>query len=220
MKSGLATAAGILVVILITMGAAYRNNQGLVAPQDAPLTGGVGAAPLTGPMNLSGTLVDAGCQNRSAENLASAPIPLAVEAPAEPQQEEAFENSQRAQYGYANKDVQPQSSAITASGITVDKQTLDLEREDVASHQTKDLYTRQPDDSCAITGDTKAFALLTDKGRLLDLDEGGNTWAWQAVQSTDAGRAVLSGTGPAFKPHVVVKGQIWADKLIVDSLSF
>jgi len=220
MKSSWAAAAGIVTVILVTMGAAYRNNQGMVAPQDAPFDGGVGAPAITGPLTLSGTLVDAGCQNRSAENLASPPMPLNTVSPAEPPQEQASSNSARAQLGFANREVEPPSAPVTASGITVDKQTLDSEREDIVSHQSKDLFTRQPDDSCAISGDTKAFALLTDKGRLLNLDGGGNTWAWQAVQSTDAGRANLNGTGPAFKPHVTVKGQIWADQLIVQSLNF
>jgi hypothetical protein len=219
MKSGLAIAAAILVVLFLTVGAAYRDNYGTVAPRDAPLYGGIGAEPPTGTLVVSGILVDAGCANRTQENLASAPTPLNQLGPAEPPQEAVTGNAQRAATGFATRDVEPQPPGITAFGITVDKQTLDQEQSDVLTHQVKDLYTRQPDSSCAITGDTRAFALLTDKGRMLNLDGGGDTWAWQAVQSTDAGRALLNGTGSPFKPHVVVKGQIWADQLIVESLS-
>jgi hypothetical protein len=219
MKSGLTTLAAIVVVLFLTVAAAYRNTYGTVAPRDAPLNGGVGAPPPSDTMVLEGTLVDAGCQNRSQENLLSPPMVSNLEMPAEPPQEEAFENTQRAQYGFAGKDVQPQPPGITAFGITVDKQTLDQEQSDALPHQVRDLYSRQPDTSCAITGDTRAFALLMDKGRLLNLDGGGNTWAWQAVQSTDAGRALLNGMGSSFKPRVVIKGRIWADELLVQSLS-
>ncbi len=218
MKSRLAMVAGIGVVVFLTVAAAYRQNYGLSSPYDSPVRSG-GAPPPSGPVVLMGTLVDAGCQNRSAENLASAPMQLSTEQPAEPAEEEASEKTQRAQMPFAGQNVQPESATSTTSGITVDKQTLDAERADVVAHQVPDLYSRQPDDSCAITGDTKAFALLLSNGRLLNLDEGGNTWAFQAVQSTDAGRAVLSGTGSPFKPRATVKGEIWADQLLVESLS-
>jgi hypothetical protein len=218
MKSRLATVAGIGVVLFLTVAAAYQQNYGLSSPYDSPVRSG-GAPPPSGPVVLTGTLVDAGCQNRSAENLASAPMQLNVTQPAEPAEEEAFEKTQRTQLPFAGQNVLPESATTTASGITVDKATLDAERADVVSHQVPDLYSRQPDDSCAITGDTKAFALLLSNGRLLNLDEGGNTWAFQAVQSTDAGRAVLSGTGSPFKPRATVKGEIWADQLLVESLS-
>jgi hypothetical protein len=78
---------------------------------------------------------------------------------------------------------------------------------------------RFADDSCGITGDTKAFALLTSQGRLLNLDEGGNTWAAQAVQSSEEGHALLNGMGSSFKPRVTIKGEIYADQLVVDHLT-
>jgi hypothetical protein len=211
---------GVLAVVFFSVAAAYRNNYGMTAPEDSPLQGGrVGAAPPSGPVALSGTLVDAGCTDRSQANLMSPPIHWNVGAPAETPQEEAYGTTSRAKTGFASRDVELASPPISAWGITVDKQTLAQEQADVLDHQVRDLFTRQPDDSCAITGDTKAFALLTDKGRLLNLDEGGNTWAWQAIQSTDAGRALLNGNGSGFKPHAVVKGEIWADQLIVQALS-
>jgi hypothetical protein len=220
MKSRFLLVAGVLTAVFFTVAAAYRNNYGMAAPQDSPLQGGrVGAAPPTGPVTLSGILVDAGCLDRSQANLTSPPIQRNVETPAETPQEEAYGTSSRSQTGFASRDLELESPPITAWGITIDKQTLAQEQADVLDHQVPDLFTRQPDDSCAITGDTKAFALLTDKGRLLNLDEGGNTWAWQAVQSSNAGRAVLNGSGSGFKPHAVVKGEIWADQLIVQSLS-
>lgn len=220
MKSRWATVAGIVAVMFITVGAAYQSNYGKVAPQDATLDGGVGAPLPTQIVTVSGTLVDAGCQNRSQENLVSSPTPRSGIAPAQPPQQSADMQALRSKVGFAGKDVQPQAPTMTAFGITVDKQTLDQEQSDVIQHQSPDLYTRQPDASCAITGNTKAFALLTDKGRLLDLDAGGNTFAWQAVQSTDAGSALLNGTGSSFKPHATVKGTIWADQLIVQSFSW
>ncbi|MBV8906658.1 MAG: hypothetical protein JOZ22_23700 [Acidobacteriia bacterium] len=221
MKSGLVTAAGIVAILFFTVAAAYRNDYGLTAPRDAPLSfGRIGAEPPSEPVTLTGTLVDAGCMDRSAENLARPSASLSQDAPAEPPEQQATENAERAKVGYAGRNVNPASTSITASGITVDQQTLDRERADIMSHQVPDLFARQPDMSCAITGDIKAFALLTDKGRLLNLDPGGNTWAFELVQSTDAGRSLLNGMGSSLKPHVAVKGQIWADELIVESISF
>src|SRR3954454_22764673 len=48
---------------------------------------------------------------------------------------------------------------------------------DAMAHQTPDVVTRQPDRSCAVNGATRGFALLMPDGRLLNLDEGGNTMA-------------------------------------------
>ena len=219
MRFILATAAIIPVLLLTVAAGGYRDNYGKVVPQDRPLNRGrVGVAPPSGPLVLAGILVDAGCHDRSSQNLLRTPTPFNALAPAEPPQEQASANSARAKEGFASREA-PQSQAVTASGITVDKQTLETEQADVLPHQGKDLYTRQPDSSCAITGDTKAFALLTDDGRLLDLNEGGNTFAWQAVQSSTAGRGVLNGAGSPFKPRAVVRGEIRGDQLIVSSLS-
>jgi hypothetical protein len=220
MKLRLASLLGIAAILLVTVAAAYRNTYGTTVPEDSPLYHNrVGAEPPTGPVTFTGTLVDAGCHNRWQDNLASQPAPLKQSAPAETPQEEAFENTQRTQTGFAGKDVEPQPPGVTAFGITVDKQTLDQEQSEVLPHQVPDLYSRQRDNSCGITGDTTAFAVLTDKGQLVDLDEGGNTWAWQAVQSTAGGRDMLEGKGAAVKPRVTVKGQLWADTLVVESLS-
>src|SRR3712207_2011774 len=51
---------------------------------------------------------------------------------------------------------------------------------------------RQNDRTGSITGATRGFALLTEKGRLLNLDEGGNTFANQALYASDAGRAMMN----------------------------
>lgn len=221
MKTRLLAVGGLAVLVLFTVAAAYRNTYGMDRPVNNSLFLGPGASgPPTGPIEISGILVDAGCRDRSQENLVRTPPPTNFTAPAETSELAQAMNERRTQTGFAaGKDVQPQPPGVQAFGITVDKQTLDQEQADVLQHQVQDLYSRQPDDSCGITGDTKAFALLTDQGRLLDLDQGGNTWAWQAVQSSDAGHALLNGTGSSFKPRVTVKGEIWTDQLVVDHLT-
>jgi hypothetical protein len=220
MKTRLLTAGGIAVLALFTMAAAYQNTYGTDQPANGNLyLGPRSSGPPTGPVELSGILVDAGCSDRSQENLVRKPAPLNFAAPAEPSEEAQAMNEQRTKTGFAGKDVQPQPPGIQAFGITVDKQTLDQEQADVLQHQVQDLYSRQPDNSCGVTADTTDFALLTDQGRLLNLDQGGNTWAGQAVQSTDEGRALLNGMGAAFKPRVTIKGDIWADTLVVEHLT-
>jgi hypothetical protein len=89
---------------------------------------------------------------------------------------------------------------------------------DAIAHQTPDVVTRQPDRSCAVSGATRGFALLTRDGRLLNLDEGGNTMAIQGIQSTAAGRAMLNGTGGALKPQVTLRGRVQGDRLIVEKI--
>jgi len=88
----------------------------------------------------------------------------------------------------------------------------------VMQHQVADLRARAGDLTCAITGATKAFAILLDDGRLLNLDEAGNTLALEAIQSSSAGRAMLNGNGPALKPKVTVKGIIHGDRLLVSQI--
>ena len=55
------------------------------------------------------------------------------------------------------------------------------------AHQNPDLRTRQQDPNCAVSGSTVSFAILLDDGRLLNLDEGGNTLVGQAVHATRPG---------------------------------
>jgi hypothetical protein len=107
---------------------------------------------------------------------------------------------------------------VSAAGVTVDADTLQKERSDIMAHQVPDLRMRQPDATCAITGGTRSFAVLMDNGRLLNLDEGGNTLATQSLLADPEGRALYNGTGPAVKPRVVIQGRIHGDKLIVDQV--
>jgi hypothetical protein len=147
-------------------------------------------------LTLSGTLVDGSCDDRTTLNLRQPPTqPTPATTPS-----------------------QPQGKPGSASGVTVDAKTLQTERADVMPHQTPDLLLRQPDLSCAITGSTRAFALLLPDGRLLNLDEGGVTLATQAMNSLPEGRAVLNGTGPGIKPQVTLRGQVQGDRLIVQKI--
>jgi hypothetical protein len=170
-------------------------------------------------LTFRGMLVDAGCRDRTQTNLVRPAIPTGRDLPAQTPQEESSQNSERAKLGFATGKTQPQSGSVSAAGITVDAKTIQSEREDVLSHQVPDLLTRQPDPTCAVTGGTRAFALLMNNGRLLGLDEGGNTFALQSVQSTDAGRALLNGKSSGFKPKASIKGRVRGDKLIVDNLN-
>jgi hypothetical protein len=88
----------------------------------------------------------------------------------------------------------------------------------VAAQQTPDAVARQNDRTCSITGGTRGFALLTAKGRLLNLDEGGNTLTNQALYTNEAGRAMLNGTGGGIKPQVNIRGRVQGDRLIVEKI--
>lgn len=157
-------------------------------------------------LTWSGTLIDAGCKDRSAVNLATPPESLASALPAK--------TAGESQAGKA-----PAATAgVTSHGISVDSQTLAAERGDVVSHQVPDLLTRQNDPTCAITGGTRAYAVVLDDGRLLNLDEGGNTLAADVVNSTKAGRAMLNGTAFGFKPRVKVTGRVRGDRIQVQDL--
>ena len=151
------------------------------------------AGAIWGQTEMHGTLIDAGCRDRSAVNLAQPPERFIPAVP-----------------------VQPPASG---SGITVDTKTANSERADVVMHQVPDLATRQADPTCAITGGTRAYALLLDNGKLLDLDEGGNTFASEAVYATLRGRDLLNGKAYGFKPRVTVKGRIHAGKVLTDSVN-
>lgn len=74
------------------------------------------------------------------------------------------------------------------------------------------------DPSCGITGETSAYAVLTDGGRLLNLDHGGNTKAGQAIHSNAAGRDMLNGKIPAIKPKVTIRGRVEGDRATVENL--
>jgi len=183
-----------------------------------------GATPLyTGPapvVTLYGTLVDAGCRNRTALNLSLPSLPFAAAAPAQTPAEAQAGAQMRSAQGYANatQPAQQQNPATTAFGITVDPKTLAAERPDVLEHQVPDLHSRQMDPTCAITGATHGFSIVLNEGRMLNLDDGGNSFATVAIQGSAAGRAMLNGNGGGMKPSVVVKGRMRGDKVVVESL--
>ena len=153
---------------------------------------------------FQGILIDAGCRDRETLNLRRPPETLPQEAPAQP--------------ANAPQNNPPPTGAVSAKGISVSGATIDAERVGVMAPRVPGMFERQLDPTCAITGSTTSFALLTDDGRLLDLDQGGNTLALVAVYSTSGGRALLNGQGPGVKPRVVVKGQIRGDGLIVQDV--
>jgi hypothetical protein len=184
-----------VLAIFLCGAAAFARGQ---APRpDQPLTwarigrqGPIQREPLT----VSGILVDASCDDRSALTLRQPP----ELAPAP----------------------QPRQSpgGVSAAGVTVGAKTLERERSDVMAHQVPDLRMRQPDPTCAITGGTFAYALLTDNGQLLNLNGGGNTLAAQFLHASADGRALLNGYGPAVKPRVVIQGRIRRVRLIVEKI--
>jgi hypothetical protein len=141
---------------------------------------------------FSGILVDASCEDRSALNLQQQPSQPALATPV--------------------------SAPQPAPGVKVDAKTAQRERADAMAHQTPDVVTRQPDRSCSINGSTRGFALLMSNGRLVNLDEGGNTMVMQGVHSTAAGRAMLNGTGGGLKPQVTLRGRVQGDRLIVEKI--
>jgi len=161
------------------------------------------------PMTFNGVLFDAACKDRSTANLAIPPESLAAGTPAE------FSST-------ANSKPQSKNSqgGVSAHGISVDAKTLATERGDVLEHQVPDLRTRQQDPTCAITGSTSTYGLALSDGRLLNLDQGGNTLAAEAVNGTPQGRAMLNGTAFGFKPRAKVSGRIRGDRFFVDQLSF
>ncbi len=85
--------------------------------------------------------------------------------------------------------------------------------EEATENRVPDVVARQMDVACAITGATTGFAILLDNGQLKDLDEGGNTFAWEAVQAT-----LLGGTPRGVKPRAVLQGTLRNDEIIVESL--
>jgi hypothetical protein len=55
-------------------------------------------------------------------------------------------------------------------------------------------------------------------GRLLNLDDGGNTYATSAVQGSQPGKAMINGTSPGFKPRVTIVGKIYGDHVYADEV--
>ncbi|MBV9506881.1 MAG: hypothetical protein JO323_17960 [Acidobacteriia bacterium] len=214
-------AAAITTLIAAYLFAQDRQNYGKDKPY--PERGKADSqAALSNPndyVTLSGILVDAGCRDRSQQNIASSPIPANQQTAAETPEQQAAGNAARSKTGFAGSGNAPAASGTSVAGITVDAKTLQGERADVLEHQVQDLLSRQVDPSCAITGETHGFALLLDDGRLLDLDGGGNTFAAQVVAYSTAGSTMLNGKGSGVKPRVMVKGQIWGDHLNVNSMS-
>ncbi len=153
---------------------------------------------------LQGTLIDAGCQDRTAANLAAPPPPLAAEMPAQPPN--------------AAQNQPPAQGAVTAGGVSVGGEVVANERPEITGFIGRDMITRQESPECAVTSATHAYAIVTKEGRLLNLDEGGNTFASQAVLSDPQGRAMLNGQAPGFKPQVELKGWIRGDRMIVDRI--
>ena len=183
-----------------------------------------GATPLyTGPapiVTLYGTLVDAGCRNRTALNMSLPSVPFTAAAPAQSPAAVQAGAQMRAAQGYqdAAQPANQQNPPISAYGVNVDSKTLAAERSDVLEHQVPDLHSRQMDPTCAITGATHAFSIVLKDGRMLNLDDGGNTYATVAIQGSAAGRAMLEGKGGGLKPDAVIKGRMRADKVVVQSL--
>jgi hypothetical protein len=144
-------------------------------------------------MTWSGVMVDASCRDRSLENLLAPPAE-SLAGQNEPQK--------------------------PARGITVSPQVLKAERGKAVLPDTLDHASRYSSASCALTADTKAFALVGPNGLLLELDEGGNTLAFDAFESTPAGAAILNGKVGGLKPMVKVTGLQAGRRIKVKSVVF
>jgi len=154
---------------------------------------------------IQGVLVDAGCADRSGWNLDLPPEQLTTAQPAQP-----APTGPQATKG---------DEAAQSNGISIDSKTAGTERQDVTMVMSTELAARQTDPTCAIKANTRAFAVLLPNGRLLDLDDGGNTYAALAVQHTPQGRAMINGKGPGFKPKVKVSGEVQGDRMLTQRLS-
>jgi hypothetical protein len=153
---------------------------------------------------VQGTLIDAGCSDRSLWNMTRPPEAPAAAMPAPP--------SPQAKQGTKG------AQATQSEGVTLDSKTAGTERQDITPVMNPEAPSRQSDPTCAIKANTRAFAVLLGNGRLLDLDEGGNTFAALAVQHSPQGRALINGRGPGFKPRVSVVGVIEGDRLFTDDV--
>jgi hypothetical protein len=160
------------------------------------------------PFLWRGILVDAGCQDRSLTNLKRA----ASLAPAAPPDKSSSDKAD------TPKGAAARNGAVNDKGVKVDSSTVRAERAIPMETRTPDHLTREMDPSCALTAQTKAFALLLPNGTLLNLDEGGNTMAYEAFQSSPQGQAILNGRGNAEKPHATIKGTRRGDQLEVQTV--
>jgi hypothetical protein len=197
--------------------AATAQNANEVRDQGAtPLEAGA-----TPTVTLQGTLVDGGCRNRTALNLKQTPETFAQAAPSQTAAELQNGSQMRTAQGYQNPAAPSQqpNPPVAAFGVSVDSKALANERHDVLEHQVPDLRSRQLDPTCAITGATHAYAVVLDNnGRMLNLDDGGDTFANEAVLGSAVGRAMMTGSSGGFKPQVIIKGTIHADKVVVQTL--
>jgi hypothetical protein len=166
---------------------------------------------------ITGILVDGGCVDRSSLNLRWPADGGTATTPSQPAEQVKHQEKQ-ATPAKTGSSERVSTGSLDAKGVAVTQTTANNERNDVLRHLTPDLRTRQGDPMCAITGSTRGFALLMANGRLVDLDEGGNTYAMQAVMSDSAGRAMMNGEGPPIKPRTEVKGKVRGDRLIVSEL--
>lgn len=149
---------------------------------------------------LSGMMVDASCRDRTSLNLHQVPV---VEPKAQAETAQTTEKN---------------TGAVSAKGVSVTAETADPERLNAIAQLTPDALARQQDMSCAVTAGTSNYAVLLDDGRLLNLNQGGNTLAAQAMQSFEAGRAMMNGTGPALKPKVKLRGRLRGDEILVEKV--
>ena len=153
----------------------------------------------TNDQTLQGVLIDAGCQDRSLWNMTRPPE----------QQAAAIATGDNGTRG---------AQASQSHGISVDSQTIQAERADITPVENAETIARQSDPTCAIKANTRAYAVLLRGGRLLDLDEGGNTYATAAVQDSARGRDMLNGRGAGFKPLVTIVGWIQGDRVFADQV--
>ncbi len=149
----------------------------------------------TAAQTVSGVLVDASCRDRTTLNLRQKPVT-----------------------DVAGQRETAQPSSSTAPKTPPAGDSSDSARQSAIAQMVPDALAREEDMSCAVTGGTTNYALLLDDGRLLNMDQGGNTLAAQAVQSTAEGRAMLNGAGPAFKPRVKVRGRVGGDEIVVEKI--
>ena len=182
-----------------------RGKTPTQTPQETVNRGRIGqqAAIPYGPQKFYGILVDAGCPERDAMTLQLRPVSPVAPAPPTAGAKGAA------------------APANGGNGINVSQQVLAAERGRVTWMETPDHLTRQMDPACGISGATKAFALFMPQGtwgKLVNLDEGGNTYAYEAFQATPQGQAILSGTGQPMKPVATVTGFRRGDKIIVSSV--
>jgi hypothetical protein len=169
--------------------------------------GRVGSQPSVSsePSIWRGLLVDASCRDRSLVNLREPPL-LGPAVPVDPASADAADTST----GAASRN-----GAVSSHGISVDAKTAQAERDSAMRVHTEDHLTRQRSPACAIDGETAHYALLLPDGTLLNLDEGGNTKAFEAFQSSRTGQAILNGKAYGEKPQAVVQGVRDGDQLMV-----